>query len=226
MPYVPSKKTDGKSTDREVICEAVDILACQAASRITDNRSLIKVYSDIFIKTARTLSWLIQGGRIQECELAPDHLAGTIFLVAKKYDYAGAELGEFNYAITKLIQQVPQIKVARGDWKETDEFRYWLYACTASALVYASRHTEDLGIGLDGVFIDIKDEYKWKVNRPYEAAQILKSGDCYYAPYYTRLVEMANESGEVIGHMDILLKRDASTLSKDVLDWQLVLKKK
>ena len=38
------------------------------------------------------------------------------------------------------------------------------------------------------MFEDIKDEYKRRVNSAYEAAQILKSGDCYdYVPFRTQL---------------------------------------
>lgn len=226
MPYVLSEKTDGKSQDRKIIDAAVEPLAQETAKQITNNHSLIKIYGDIFLRIACALDWLLRGERIQECNPLPDNLACAIFETAKKYNYEGAELGEFNYAITRFIQRVPQIKVAGGEWKNTDELRYWLYACTASALVYASRRTENLGIGLDGVFADILHEYKWKVNRSYEAAQIIKSGDCYDTPYYTRLVEVADDNGKVIGHIDIFLKRDPSTLDKDVLDLQLVLKKK
>ena len=43
MPYVPSKKTDGKSTDREVIDIAVENLACKAANEITANPTLLDV---------------------------------------------------------------------------------------------------------------------------------------------------------------------------------------
>ena len=133
-------------------------------------------------------------------------------------------MGELNYAMTRFVQRVPQIKVANNSW--TQELRYWLYARTVSALIYASRHTEDLDLGIDGVFEDIKDEYKRRVNTSYEAAQILKSGDCYDTPYYTRLVEVVDEDGNLIGHMEVMLKRGDETLTKDMLDGVFVLKKK
>ncbi len=59
----------------------------------------------------------------------------------------------------------------------------------------------------------------------YEAAQIVKSGDCYDTPYYSRLVEVVDEEGNFVGHQHVMLKRDESTLNKDVLDGQLVLRK-
>lgn len=223
MPYIPSKKTNAKSQDRKIIDAAVESLAQEAAKQIIYNRSLIKVYKGIFLRTAQTLASLLRGKKIKEYYFLADKLACAIFLVAKEYNYDGAELGVFNYAITRFIQRVPQIKVALGDWKIADEFRYWLYAYTASALVWASRHTESLGVGFDGLFTDILHEYKWKVNRPYEAAQIIKNGDCYDTPHYTRLVRVLDKNGKVIGHTDIFLKRNSATLKKDVLDFQFIL---
>ncbi len=226
MPYVPSKKTVPSAEDREIINPVVERLAQRVAMSVVKNLDLMKEYRRVFVRVANDLHTILTNPNIFGPGDLEWNLARTIYKTGAKYGYECAELGEFNYAITRFIQRVPQIKVARGDWKESDELRYWLYANTVSALVYASRHTEDLDIGLDGVFIDIKDEYKWKVNRPYEAAQIIKSGDCYDTPFYTRLVEMVDENGKVIGHTDIYLKRDPSTLNKDVLDLQLVLRKK
>lgn len=230
MPYVPSKKTDGKSTDREVIDAALEPLVQNIAAEITNNFSLRKIYKHVFVETARTLYHLINsldGGKIHKAfklEFDEIKLAKAIYETGTKYGYEGAYLGEFNYAFTRFIQLVPQEKVKRGDWK--DELRYWLYAETVSALVYASRHTENLEIGVDGVFIDIKDEYKWRVNRPYETDQILKSGDCYDAPYYNKPVEVVDESGAHIGHVYIDVKRSETTLNVDLLNDRLVLKKK
>ncbi len=138
--------------------------------------------------------------------------------------YEGAYLGEFNYSFTRFIQRVPEIMVENRTW--TEELRYWLYAATVQALTYAQSKTEDLDNGISGVFEDIKDEYKRRVNTAYEAAQIIKSGDCYNTPYYTRVVEVVDEKGRVLGHMEIMLKRSPETLNKDVLDGQIVLKKK
>lgn len=222
MPYVPSKKTNGESTDREILDQAVESLAGALALRISNNLSLITEYKAVFSKVATELRLLLLGERPnQHLEAA---LAYAIYQVGATYDYEGAYLGELNYAITRLIQRAPQLKVQNGTWQQ--EFRYWLYAATVEALVWASHETKDLGIGVSGVFEDIKDEYKRRVNAAYEAEQILKSGDCYDTPHYSRLVEIIDETGTVIGHQEIMLKRSDATLGQDVLTVQMVARKK
>lgn len=223
MPYVPSKKTDGKSTDREILDSAVENLANVAVTKITNNLSLIKVYKPIFVGVAHELHSAIQGaGTSSGNEEAA--LARAIHEVGAKYGYEGAYLGELNYAFTRFIQRVPQVKVKNGEWAQ--ELRYWLYAATVEALTYAAHETEGLGIGVSGVFEDIKDEYKRRINTAYEAEQILESGDCYDTPYYTRLVEVVDENGAHVGHQEVMLKREDATLNKDILEGKVVLKKK
>lgn len=222
MPYVPSKKTDGKSTDREILDQAVEALANQVAEKITNNLSLIRIYKQTFYKTTLSLEELIRGDVVDDT--LESTLARAIYEVGEKYGYEGAVLGELNYSFTRFIQRVPQIMVEKGKWKE--ELRYWLYAATVEALTYAADKTKCWSVGISGVFEDIKDEYKWRVNRSYEAAQIIKSGDCYDTPYYGRLVEVVDEDGNHIGHMEVWLKRSEKTLHQDVLDVQIVVKKK
>lgn len=221
MPYVPSKKTDDKSKDREILDVAVESLAKEAAAEITNNLSLIQVYRSIFFRVADELAYLLKGGEVSQD--SSSRLAKAIFEVGKGHEYEGAYLGEFNYAITRLIQRVPQLKVEHKEWKE--EFRYWLYAATVEALICASTYSQSLNIGISGVFEDIKDEYKRRVNTAYEAEQIIKSGDCYYTPYYTRLVRVSDAEGKFIGYQEIMLKRDQETLGKDLLSFCVVLKK-
>lgn len=61
-----------------------------------------------------------------------------------------------------------------------------------------------IGNGLCGVFIDIKDEYKRRVNTAYEAAQILKSGDCYdRITFRTQLVPVTVNGVE--GYQEVML---------------------
>jgi len=223
MPYVPSKKTDGKSTDREILDAVVEKLAKEAVSRITNNLSLIDVYKKIFLRVAQRLQSSVEGNTAINPDVESE-LAQAIYDVGAKYGYEGAYLGEFNYAFTRFIQRVPQIKVEKGAWEQ--ELRYWLYAATVEALTHAAYETRALGIGVSGVFEDIKDEYKRRVNTAYEAAQILKSGDCYDTPYYTRLVEVVDEAGNIIGHQEIMLKRSDDTKTSDLLTAQVVLKKK
>ncbi|OGM99708.1 MAG: hypothetical protein A3B91_01570 [Candidatus Yanofskybacteria bacterium RIFCSPHIGHO2_02_FULL_41_29] len=220
MPYVPSKKTDGKSTDREVIDGAVECLANEVVSKISDNLSLLIQYKLAFMDVAKSLYFTSCGIGINKRV----ELAQAIRDVGAEYDYEGAYLGELNYAITRFIQRVPQLLVAKKKWK--DELRYWVYARTVAALIYAARHTEHFGTGIDGVFEDIKDEYKRRVNPAYEAAQILKNGDCYDTPYYTRLIELVDEAGTLIGHQEVMLKRSDTTLHQDLLDFSVVVKKK
>src|SRR5437762_14257379 len=94
-----------------------------------------------------------------ELDTAAKNLAEEIAIVSKKYKYDGAFLGELNYSLTRLIQHLPRSLMTHCGFK--DEIRYWLYA------------------GIVGVLVDVKDEYKRRVNTAYEAAQIEKSGDCY-----------------------------------------------
>ncbi|MDP3726374.1 MAG: hypothetical protein Q8R36_04220 [bacterium] len=224
MPYVPSEKTNPPAQDRKILDSVIEQVAQQSAAKISYNFFLIAEYKYVFIEIAMALRELCSQGTTVGRSL-PQFLAQTIFDVGRQYEYQGAFLGELNYAITRFIQRVPQIKVALGDWKESDELRYWLYAATIEALTYAHAETIDWGIGVSGVFEDIKDEYKWKVNRSYEAAQIVKSGDCYDTPYYTRLVRVEDEERNHIGYLDILLKRSKETLNVDVLPLRLVVKK-
>jgi len=224
MPYVPSKKTDGKSTDREILNFAVEKLAKVAAAKITNNLSLIEVYKSIFVGVAQELRRysVIQGGGVSSGS-EEAILARAIYEVGAKYGYEGAYLGELNYAFTRFIQRVPQIKVKNGEW--TQELRYWLYAATVEALTYTAYETKGLGLGISGVFEDIKDEYKRRVNTAYEAEQIMKSGDCYDGPYYTRLVEVVDDKGAHVGYQEVMLKREDATLNKDVLEGKVVLKR-
>lgn len=133
-----------------------------------------------------------------------EQLADTIAKVASGYKYDGAFLGELNYALTRLIQHLPRSLQKFQGFK--DETRYWLQA------------------GLFGVLLDVVLEYKRRVNVSYEAAQIVKSGDCYDTPYYTRLVELVDETGKLIGHQEIMVKRSEDTLNIDVMPCKLVVK--
>lgn len=129
-------------------------------------------------------------------------LAYAIAQVCKRHNYEGAFAGELNYTLTRLLQQIPRELIAAGQIKE--ELRYWIQPT------------------MYGVLLDVALEHKLRVNMAYEAAQILKSGDCYDTPYYSRLIEIRNEAGEVIGHQHVLLKRDETTLNIDKLPLHLV----
>ncbi|QQG45716.1 MAG: hypothetical protein HYW89_02245 [Candidatus Sungiibacteriota bacterium] len=226
MPYVPSEKTSPPADDRKTLDPAIEAVAQEAAETITNNLSLIRVYKNIFLSVARLLRGLLIDGHLSTAPDAEVKLAQAIYEVGKKYGYEGAQLGELNYSITRFIQRVPQILVEMGRWKESDELRYWSDASMTEALICAADVTKEWGLGIGGVFEDIKDEHKERVNKAYEIAQILKSGDCYDTPYYSRIVEVVDEDGNLIGHLYVALKRGESTLNVDLLPYQFVLRKK
>ena len=126
MPYVPSKKTDGKSTDREVLDAVVERLAGDVAARISNNLSLVAVYKSVFIEVVKSLHSLTGGASTEKSIEA--ELAQAMHDVGAKYGYEGAYLGELNYSFTRFIQRVPQLKVQSGAWAQ--ELRYWLYSAT------------------------------------------------------------------------------------------------
>ncbi len=206
MPYIPPE-------NRPPINAAVDSLATEIADALRQQRQtaeLSEIYRDAFGRIAAAIDALERGVSIGTA--AADRLAGAIVEAAKAYRTKGGWLGELNYALTMLIQEVPRKMQSSGAW--TDSLRYWIYAETVGALVRASydihaRHANTwIGNGLAGVLVDVKDEYKRRVNTAYEAAQILKSGDCYdVAPFRTRLV--AFEHDGVRGHIEIMLPKAA-----------------
>ena len=226
MPYVPSEKTDGKSQDRVLIDIAVEGLAKSIVSSVITNVDILKNYYSTFYTIGDTLKLLSQQPNGKLPGDSASDLALVIFTVGAKYGYEGAFLGELNYGITRLIQRVPQLMVESGKWAKKDEIRYWLYAVTVEALVNASNEFLKEGFGIGGVFEDIKDEYKRRVNPSYEAAQIVKSGDCYDTPYYNRLVRIVDEDGKEVGKILVDMIRSEETLHKDVLDGELVLRTK
>jgi hypothetical protein len=228
MPYVPSLKTDGKSIDRQQIDVQVELAAHKIAEDAKTNFGLLATYKNLFALISSNLISLHDGYEsvpVTNGNGCRDFhpLAVVIWNLGQQYGYEGAFLGELNYAITRLIQRVPQIKVEIGQWQAKDELRYWLYAITVQALIYVSDYNAYNTLGIGGVFEDIKDEYKRRVNTSYEAAQIVKSGDCYDTPYYTRLVEVTDPSGKPVGHVEIMLKRSPETVNVDVLPLKLVL---
>jgi hypothetical protein len=131
-------------------------------------------------------------------------MADAIAEVSARHGYEGAFAGEMNYCLTRLLQAIPRSLIEQGQIKE--ELRYWLQPT------------------MYGVLLDVALEHKRRVNVSYEGAQIVKSGDCYDTPYYTRLVEVVDENGEHVGYQEVMLKRSEETLNLDVLGKKLVLK--
>ena len=207
MPYVPSAKTKGHvekfgEDDRAVLDPFIVRLAKGIATKIDSNYSTKNFYVSAFESVLKGCSGLDTGALTN----AAEELGIVIKKASDKYGYEGAYLGELNYSMTRLIQVVPQQMVQMNKWKE--ELRYWLYAVTVDALIAMANRT-DLAVGEAGVFEDIKDEYKRRVNPAYEAVQIVKSGDCYDTPYHTVLVKAegidAVTGEKVVGWQEIMV---------------------
>lgn len=204
MPYIPPQ-------NRPSIDAAVDALAGQIANALAKGRQTAEFsefYRDAFIRIADAINGIEMGQT--PAAGAAEEVAKTICDAAKGYNTKGGWLGELNYALTMLIQQVPRKMKALGAWDEA--LRYWIYALTVGALIRSSyqlhaRHGNTwIGNGLAGVFEDVKDEYKRRVNTAYEAAQILKSGDCFdAAPFHTRLVPFEHQGTK--GYIEIMLPK-------------------
>jgi hypothetical protein len=205
MPYIPA-------ANRPAIDAKVNALAGEIAEEMIRLRHTAEIsahYRRAFVAIADFLS-----AKEHETAVAPDSaaqwLAATIIETASGSGVKGGWTGELNYAITRLIQRVPDEMRVRGAWDEP--LRYWIYAQTVGALtrtayeLHSSMADDYVGNGLAGVFEDVKDEYKRRVNTAYEAAQILKSGDCYeYAPFRTQIVPATVDG--VVGYQEVMLAK-------------------
>lgn len=219
MPYVPSEKTDGKSQDRIILDKVVEEYSSNLADQIANNNQLVEIYSASFLKVGLLISNLVRTDGSVEGKFVK-----TILEVADVYGYSGAFLGELNYSITRVIQRVPQLLAEQGKCglAKGKELRYWLYAMTVSALTSVSIKLAGIpNLGVSGVFEDIKDEYKVRVNKSYEIQQILKSGDCYDTPYFNKVVEVRNEEGTVVGHTYVEFTNDGENVKLDNMPFHL-----
>ena len=212
MPYIPAK-------DRPALDAAVEEVALGIVAARPSNGDLHRLYQSTFAAIVETLSAYVHAGGGRTI----NPLAKAVWEVGLQYNYEFALLGALNYAITRLIQRVPQLMVADKQWEETEELRYWLYAITVDALNCIAVNHVCAPDGVAGVFVDIKDEYKWRVNRGYEIAQIIKNGDSFDTPYYSRLAEVTDDLGRV-GYVEVFMKRDHCTpVSKGALSGKIKL---
>jgi hypothetical protein len=207
MPYIARE-------ERPAIDKVVDQLAERISgdlARGSNKETDVSVYyRRTFVAIAEALARLerAETAHQEEAEGA-QALAFEIFggpSAAPSKD-RGSWLGRLNYALTRLIQVVPEKMVEKGIWRE--EFRYWVYALTVGALARAAIEVDGMGDdwpidGLVGVLVDVKDEYKRRVNAAYETFQIRRSGDCYNTRYRTELSEVKDSSGRVIGYADVM----------------------
>jgi len=206
MPYIASVERPAIDKKVQALGEQITELLSEGANKDTE----ISVhYRRTFVAVAKALLQLEKGRPVRDSSGGAGGLALEIYGDATKASRdRGAWLGRFNYALTRLIQVVPQKMVEKGVWNE--EFRYWLYAQTAGALERAAMEIHDLGIdewqsdGLVGVLHDVKDEYKRRVNAAYEAVQIRKAGDCYTTPYRTELKDVKDAGGRVVGYEEVM----------------------
>jgi hypothetical protein len=205
MPYIPA-------ANRPAIDEGVAALAKEIAAAMIEQRHTAEIsthYRRAFLEIADFIAAKESAAAVVPASKA-QQLAATIVETARGGGVQGGWTGELNYAVTMLIQHVPQEMCLRMAWDQP--LRYWIYAQTVGALTRTAydlhvRTSDDyVGNGLTGVFEDIKDEYKRRVNTAYEAAQILKSGDCYdLAPFRTRLVAATVDG--VAGYQEVMLPR-------------------
>ena len=205
MPYIPPQ-------NRPAIDRMVDDVAEELAQKLVEQGQPAEIsshYRRTFMETAEFISQS-ERNRKPLARSSSERLAQTLLEKAAPYGIQGGWTGELNYALTMLIQKVPHWMAKRGVWEEA--LRYWVYAQTVGALtrtayaLHACSENDYIGNGLTGVFEDVKDEYKRRVNTAYEAAQILKSGDCYdFVPFRTCLVPVT--VGNTKGYQEIMLPK-------------------
>jgi hypothetical protein len=206
MPYISAEERPGIDERVEALAEEVSGALAREENKDTE----ISVhYRETFVAVARALLQLERGKKVLK---VPGHVRSLAIEVfgetGKSSGDRGAWLGRLNYALTRLIQVVPEKMVEKGVWKE--EFRYWVYAMTVGALARSAMEVHALegegwpADGLVGVLVDVKDEYKRRVNSAYEAFQIRKAGDCYGTRYRTELSEVRDAAGRVLGYSDVM----------------------
>jgi hypothetical protein len=204
MPYISAEERPGIDEKVDALAEEVS----RSLGREENKDTEVSVhYRQVFVAVSRALLRL-ERGRKAGAAGRTRSLAVEIFGESGGSRDRGAWLGRLNYALTQLIQLVPEKMVEKGVWKE--EFRYWVYAQTVGALsrsameIHASEGEGWPADGLVGVLTDVKDEYKRRVNAAYETFQIIKSGDCYRTRYRTDLSEVKDPAGRVVGYSEVM----------------------
>ncbi len=183
MPYV--KESHRKKLDPFLNLVAEELVKSSAA--LEKPQEIGHVYFTSFFDITLSVKELALGKPIGSTNSSTsEDLAKAIYEAGS--DDGGFWAGDLNYALTRLLQIVPHRLVAQKRWDR--EFRYWTYAVTAGALEktvlaineQGAKSTQEkiwIDIALVGVLTDIKDEYKRRVNTPYEEEQRRINGDCY-----------------------------------------------
>lgn len=196
MPYIPSEQ-------RPPIDQAVEKLADIIVARKPSNFGLLKLYNQCFEIISRRLHNSIANrtnffSSSDPLVIACSNLEASIRGIPT---FEGEFLGRLNYAITRLIQRVPQLMLSSGQWEQ--EIRYWVYAITVQALIGTAAQCAMSPGGIGAVFEDVKDEYKWRFNRGYEQFQLLLNGDCYNTPFKSKMIKVIDDSGCVVGFTEV-----------------------
>jgi hypothetical protein len=190
MPYV--KDSHRKKLDPQL--EVVSGELAQAASALAKPQAIGELYFSRFFEISSLVKDLAANGGQQKSFVSSSspslkssqELAKLIYEIGTEDGSFWA--GDLNYSITRIIQIVPKKLVQRHLWEK--EFRYWTYTVTAgslerTALEFRNHSSSNkkgdtwLDVVLVGVLTDIKDEYKRRVNVPYEIEQQRINGDCY-----------------------------------------------
>jgi hypothetical protein len=205
MPYIAADERPAIDIEVEALAEEVSGALARGENKDTD---ISTHYRRAFVAVGRALLRLERGEKVKATGRA-GKLAVRVFGESDgDFGDRGAWLGRLNYALTRFIQVVPQKMVQKGAWKE--EFRYWVYAMTVGALARSAMEIHGLEgegwpiDGLVGVLVDVKDEYKRRVNAAYESVQIRKAGDCYTTRYRTELSHVRDANGRVVGYTEIM----------------------
>ncbi len=181
MPYV---KKDHRDKLDPVIQKVSEELAASAKQEASNPHKISQIYFERFREISYELACLAARTRaVEDSAESSRELARIAFETGNSDGSFWA--GDLNYSLTRVIQLVPKNLVKSGVWQK--EFRYWIYAATCGGLERAALSTDRFSGDIDewiktiivGVLVDIKDEYKRRVNAPYEEKQIAMNGDCY-----------------------------------------------
>jgi hypothetical protein len=181
MPYV---KKDHRDKLDPVIQKISEELAAKASEQFSRPHTISQIYFERFHEISYQLACIAAATRpVENCAQSSLELAKLAYDIGSSDGSFWA--GDLNYSLTRIIQLVPKNLVRSGAWQK--EFRYWIYAATCGGLERAALSSDRFSGDIDewiktiivGVLIDIKDEYKRRVNAPYEEKQIAMNGDCY-----------------------------------------------
>lgn len=178
MPYIQKERRINLDT-------AVESLAKGFMAHMEVNRTRYPSYLSDTIISVVTWMWLIRKNVTDPNHNPDEVLAQTILNTAKE----GEGMGELNYSITRLIQIIPREMVDKKYWDK--KLGYDVYQLNASSLEYAAHALFESALSVSdqdrkaftikcaGTLIDVKDEYKRRVNAPYEDDKIEENGDAY-----------------------------------------------